>query len=166
MQGNTAVQFLGVVRAKASPLLSLVEACGPAASPSDHTGEGYGGQILHTPAVPSLPPPAGTPYWLNLLRSQWPTGPLTFSLQVSLLCRDQSGKGDDLEGPTKFSTALHTYIHTDTHTHTHKLFKKILFYMGVELIYNIVLVSGVQHGDSLIHIYVSILFQILFPHRL
>ena len=35
-----------------------------------------------------------------------------------------------------------------------------------ELIYNAVLVSGVQHSDSVIHIHVSILFQILFPFRL
>ena len=36
----------------------------------------------------------------------------------------------------------------------------------VELIYNTVLVSGVQHSDSVIHIHVSILFQILSPFRL
>ena len=31
---------------------------------------------------------------------------------------------------------------------------------------NVVLVSGVQQSDSVIHIHVSILFQILFPFRL
>ena len=31
------------------------------------------------------------------------------------------------------------------------------------MINNVVLVSGVQQSDSVIHIYVSILFQILFP---
>ena len=31
---------------------------------------------------------------------------------------------------------------------------------------NVVLVSGVQPSDSVIHIHVSILFQILFPFRL
>ena len=46
------------------------------------------------------------------------------------------------------------------------LFKKNLFYIGVSLINNIVLVSGVQQSDSVIHIHVSILFQILFPFRL
>ena len=45
-------------------------------------------------------------------------------------------------------------------------FLKILFYIGVELINTIVLVSGVQQSDSVIHIHVSILFQILFPFRL
>ena len=44
------------------------------------------------------------------------------------------------------------------------LFKKILFYTGVEMIYNAVLVSGVRQSDSVTHI--SILFQILFPFRL
>ena len=34
------------------------------------------------------------------------------------------------------------------------------------MINNIVLVSGVQQSDSVIHIHVSILFQILFPFRL
>ena len=34
------------------------------------------------------------------------------------------------------------------------------------MINNVVLVSGVQQSDSLIHIHVSILFQILFPFRL
>ena len=45
------------------------------------------------------------------------------------------------------------------------LFLKFLFCIGVELIYNTVLVSGIQQSDSVIHIYVSILFQILFPFR-
>ena len=34
------------------------------------------------------------------------------------------------------------------------------------MIYNAVLVSGVQQSDSVIRIYLSILFQILFPFRL
>ena len=42
----------------------------------------------------------------------------------------------------------------------------ILFYIGVELIYNVVSVSGVQPSDSVIHIHIFILFQILFPYRL
>ena len=42
-------------------------------------------------------------------------------------------------------------------------FLKFLFYIGVELINNVVIVSGVQQSDSVIHIHVSILFQILFP---
>ena len=43
---------------------------------------------------------------------------------------------------------------------------KFLFYIGEQLINNVVLVSGVQQSDSVIHIHVSILFQILFPYRL
>ena len=34
------------------------------------------------------------------------------------------------------------------------------------MINNVVLISGVQQSDSVIHIHVSILFQILFPFRL
>ena len=32
--------------------------------------------------------------------------------------------------------------------------------------YSVVLVSGVQQSDSVMHIHISILFQILFPYRL
>ena len=40
-----------------------------------------------------------------------------------------------------------------------------IFLIEVQLIYSIVLVSGVQQSASVIHIYISILFQILFPHK-
>ena len=43
------------------------------------------------------------------------------------------------------------------------LFFKI--FIGVYLIYNVVLVSGVQQTESIIHIHISTLFQILFPYR-
>ena len=39
-------------------------------------------------------------------------------------------------------------------------------FIGVELIYNVVLVSGVQRSDSVIHIHISTLFQIIFHYRL
>ena len=45
-------------------------------------------------------------------------------------------------------------------------FSKFLFYVGVQLINNVLSVSGVQESVSVIHIHVSILFQILFPFRL
>ena len=45
-------------------------------------------------------------------------------------------------------------------------FKKSLFYIGVYLINNVVLVSGVQQSDSVIQIHIFILLQILFPFRL
>ena len=45
-------------------------------------------------------------------------------------------------------------------------FFNFLFYIGVQLINNVVLVSGLQSGDSVIHIHVSVLFQILSPFRL
>ena len=34
------------------------------------------------------------------------------------------------------------------------------------MIYNVVLVSGVEQSDSVLHIHITILFQILFPYRL
>ena len=43
-------------------------------------------------------------------------------------------------------------------------FKKKNVYVGVQLINNVVLV--IQQSDSVTHIHVSILFQILFPFRL
>ena len=43
------------------------------------------------------------------------------------------------------------------------LFKKI--FIGVQLIYNVVLVSGAQQSESVIHMHISTLFQILFPYR-
>ena len=46
------------------------------------------------------------------------------------------------------------------------VFIKFLFYIRVYLINNVVLVSGVQQTDSVIHIHVSILFQIIFLFRL
>ena len=41
-----------------------------------------------------------------------------------------------------------------------------LFSLGRELSYNVVLVSGVQQGDSVLYVPVSVLFQILFSYRL
>ena len=34
-----------------------------------------------------------------------------------------------------------------------------VFYTGLQLIYNVVLVSGIQQSDSVIHIHMSILFS-------
>ena len=41
-----------------------------------------------------------------------------------------------------------------------------LFYNGMQLIYKVVLVSGVQQSDSVIYTHISLLFKILFPFRL
>ena len=46
-----------------------------------------------------------------------------------------------------------------------EVLKNFLFYIEVQLIYNAVLVSHVQQSNSVIHIHISILFQILFPFR-
>ena len=44
------------------------------------------------------------------------------------------------------------------------LFK--LLKIEIRLIYNVVLISGTQQSDSVIHIYIYLLFQILFHYRL
>ena len=49
---------------------------------------------------------------------------------------------------------------------TISFFFNFLLYIGVQLMNNVVLVSGVQKSNSVINIYVSILFQMLFPFRL
>ena len=43
-------------------------------------------------------------------------------------------------------------------------FFKLIFF-GVQLIYNVVLVSAVQQRESVIHIHMSTLFQIIFQYR-
>ena len=45
------------------------------------------------------------------------------------------------------------------------LFFFLFFYIEIQLINN-VRVSGVQQSDSVLHIHVSVIFQILFPFRL
>ena len=44
-------------------------------------------------------------------------------------------------------------------------FFNVLFHIGIQLINNVVIASGVQQSDSVIHIHVFF-FQILFPFRL
>ena len=68
------------------------------------------------------------------------------------------------------SVALFPLIfHCVTLTEIHLFYFVLLFshlkkfYIGVQLIYNVVLVSGVQQSDSVIHIHVSILFSDSFP---
>ena len=41
-----------------------------------------------------------------------------------------------------------------------------LTFMEVELICNVVIISAVHQSDSAIHVHTSILFQIIFSHRL
>jgi len=48
----------------------------------------------------------------------------------------------------------------------HRVFFNFLFYIGVELINNVVIVSGEQWRDSAIHTHVSILPQSPLPSRL
>ena len=44
-------------------------------------------------------------------------------------------------------------------------FSFLKIFIGEQLIYNVVLVSAVQQSESVIHIPISTLFQILFPYR-
>ena len=46
------------------------------------------------------------------------------------------------------------------------IFQNFVFYIGVQLINNVVMTSGVQQSGSVIHMYLSILFHILFPFNL
>ena len=39
-------------------------------------------------------------------------------------------------------------------------------FIGLQLIYNAVLVSGVQQSDSYLYVHTCIVFHVLFPHRL
>ena len=68
---------------------------------------------------------------------------------------------------------IHMYIHTYMHIHIYVLYIHThtvregpdinffkLNFIGVQLIYNILLVSGVQQCESVIRTYISILFQI------
>ena len=43
---------------------------------------------------------------------------------------------------------------------------KILFYIGVRLMDNVVLILGAQQSDSVLHTHLSTLFQVPFPFRL
>ena len=58
------------------------------------------------------------------------------------------------ESRTQLATE-HTRTHTRAHTHAH-----------TQLIYNAVLVSGLQQSDSVINIHIHILFHILFHYGL
>ena len=51
------------------------------------------------------------------------------------------------------------------HLKVYFLFKNLL-YIGVYLIYNVVLVSGVQQHDSVTHIPISIFFSDFLPFKL
>ena len=63
--------------------------------------------------------------------------------------------------------ALHTYIFiTLLYLVFYKVLYKTLFYIGVWLINNVVIVLSAQQRDSAIHIHVSILPQTPLPSRL
>jgi len=61
---------------------------------------------------------------------------------------------------------IYTHTHTHTHTHIYIYIYNFLCYIGVQLINNVVIVSGAQQRDSAIHIHISILFQTPLPPRL
>ena len=45
------------------------------------------------------------------------------------------------------------------------LFCLKIFFIGVQLIYNVMLLSPVHHSESILHTHISSLFQILFSYR-
>ena len=64
---------------------------------------------------------------------------------------------------------LHFSVHIPVYIPLFRLryfsfFFKLIF-IGIQLIYNVVLVSAVQQSESVIHIHISTLFKILFPYR-
>ena len=62
------------------------------------------------------------------------------------------------------TTPHHTFVKKITCESLSLLsFFKLLFYIGMESINNVVLVSGIQQSDSVIHVHLSILFK-FFSH--
>ena len=61
--------------------------------------------------------------------------------------------------------SVNNYLHFFTPHSVLFFFLNFLFYIGEQLINNVVLVSGAQQSESVIHIHVPTLFQILFPYR-
>ena len=80
---------------------------------------------------------------------------LTHPCWLSGWRKDQGSPPQNGKGPQKTASKK---------TETSLSFLKLIF-IGVWLIYNVVLVSAVQQSESVIHIHISTLFQILFPSR-
>ena len=70
------------------------------------------------------------------------------------------GKAERIENPQGPERVRQRY------SFSKKFFKNFLFCVGVQPIYNVVLVSGEQRRDSAVHINVSILPQTPLPFRL
>ena len=70
------------------------------------------------------------------------------------------GKAERIENPQGPERVRQRY------SFSKKFFKNFLFCVGVQPIYNVVLVSGEQRRDSAVHINVSILPQTSLPSRL
>ena len=58
---------------------------------------------------------------------------------------------------------IYIYIYTSYIYIHHMSF--LLIFIGVYLIYNVVLVSSVHQSESVIHLHISTFFSILFPYR-
>ena len=67
--------------------------------------------------------------------------------------------------PFMFSSSLFWWF-TTVHFTFFRLFFNSLFYMGILLLNNVVIVSGEQWRDSAIHIHISILPQVPLPSSL
>ena len=77
-------------------------------------------------------------------------------------CKDYHMSKDVLTPP---SCPAEFKMQTNLGFNAKRLFKKITF-IGVQLVYNVVLVSSVQQNESVIHIHICTPFQIIFSYKL
>ena len=73
-----------------------------------------------------------------------------------LLKLERQGNGIFLRASRRGSSPANTFL------------KNVFFlsFTEVYLIYKFVIISAIQQSDSVMPIYIALLFQILFPHRL
>ena len=72
----------------------------------------------------------------------------------------------DISNIFSFQPVRKDCISVEVHAwHSYSFFSLLSFFIEVLLIYSIILVSGMQQSDSVLHIYIHF-FQILFPYKL
>ena len=60
--------------------------------------------------------------------------------------------------------SMFVWIYMYTYIYIHHM-SFLLIFIGVYLIYNVVLVSSVHQSESVIHLHIYTFFSILFPYR-
>ena len=78
----------------------------------------------------------------------------------------ESDTTQQLNNNNHFIVCVCVCVYRYRYRYRYHIFFLVLFYFGVYLFNNVVLVSGVQQRDSVAHIYLAILLQIIFPFRL